>query len=187
MKKSVSLIVLVVVLALIGGVWYWRGMHDALPSIDMRDHDGALPPTPTPPLAIGDEVKRIKASDTNVTTPPNLQEIRVCGNIYQAPQILVSGVDVIRRLAEIGEDMGNPQYSCTIIDESQKDGVIVAEIKNWIKNEYDNNLPIVEDDVYELTLGSGEKLGKRIFRINVRTNTITEFGLDAFDRGVLVK
>ncbi|MBI2100000.1 MAG: hypothetical protein HYT48_01520 [Candidatus Vogelbacteria bacterium] len=85
------------------------------------------------------------------------EEVNFCGTVYQSERVLVDGVDIIKRIAEIGTE--HPEYQ--ICEEFSLNG-LNYKVNNRISAKVSN----VYQDTYGIETSGG------IFLVNPKTNSI---------------
>lgn len=134
--------------------------------------------------------EQIDPNDPYIKINEEPREVEFCSVRYLSKQIVVNGVDVIQRIAEINKDLVGEYHDhiCEIIEDNQMYGNLRINLKNAVSGPGEQKEPIeVHKGVYVLEFEPG-KFGPYSFSISVERNIIAEPGAyDDYAVGTLVK
>lgn len=102
-----------------------------------------------------EQMELIDPSDPYVTVNEEMAKVNFCSDVYYTKQIVVDGVDVVKRLAELDmlENRDFKKYFCEFIANNQSDGTISVTIENVVYDRSEQKEPpLKKTGEYNLTI-----------------------------------
>lgn len=82
--------------------------------------------------------------DEHLTIDNALRDVNFCGNTYKVKQVMIDGIDVVQRIAELttsNQDDPSKKYVC--------DNALLLRSDGWIHLENEIGIPTVENKLYQ--------------------------------------